>query len=33
VTQSDVEPLVENKFKDIDELIGADRSGGDAGGE
>jgi cytochrome c-type protein NapB len=33
VTQAEVEPLVENKFKDIDELIGADRSGAGAGGE
>lgn len=33
VPQTDAEPLVENKFKDIDELIGADRGGVGEGGE
>jgi nitrate reductase cytochrome c-type subunit len=27
VTQADVEPLVDNRFQDIDSLIGAERSG------
>ena len=28
VSQADVEPLVDNKFQDIDSLIGAERDGG-----